>query len=401
MLWATLVMALREVRRNALRSFLTMLGIMIGVGAVIAMVTIGEGATQKVRADVGALGENLLVVSPGAARRGPERTPATPFQMEDVEAIRREITGIQILAPTAQSSTTLVVGNQNWPTSAIGIDDAFFEVRGYKIDQGRTFSDIEMSSGSPACILGKTVRENLFGEAMPMGKRIRIKQMSCLVVGVLSPKGQAAVGGDQDDVVLLPLAAFQRRVAGNQNIGSVYIQTERAELTASVQSQIEDLLRERRRIVPGALDDFNVRNMQEIADTMSSVTASLTGLLGGIAAVSLLVGGIGIMNIMLVSVTERTREVGTRLAIGALASEVLLQFLVEAVVLSMLGGILGICFGLSLSYAATRALSLPYSISPATIAGAFGFSAAVGVAFGYLPARKAAGLNPIEALRHE
>lgn len=401
MLWATLVMALREVRRNALRSFLTMLGIMIGVGAVIAMVTIGEGATQKVRADVGALGENLLVVSPGAARRGPERTPATPFQIDDVEAIRREVTGIQILAPTAQSGTTAVYGNQNWPTNTIGIDEAFFEVRGYKIDTGRSLSESEMSIGTAACILGKTVRDNLFGETSPLGKRIRIKQMSCLIVGVLAPKGQAAVGGDQDDVVLMPLRAFQRRVAGNQNIGSIYVQSAGTQWTASVQSQIEDLLRERRRVAPGALDDFNVRNMQEIADTMSSVTASLTGLLGGIAAVSLLVGGIGIMNIMLVSVTERTREVGTRLAIGALASEVLLQFLVEAVVLSMLGGMLGIAFGLSLSYAATQALSLPYSISPATVAGAFGFSAAVGVAFGYLPARKAAGLNPIEALRHE
>ncbi len=283
----------------------------------------------------------------------------------------------------------------------IGIDEAFFDVRGYKIDIGRNFSDSELSLGSASCILGKTVRENLFGTTAPMGKRIRIKQMSCLVVGVLVPKGQAAVGGDQDDVVLLPLRAFQRRIAGNQNIGSVYVQSASAEVTASVQAQIEDLLRERRRVAPGALDDFNVRNMQEIADTMSSVTASLTGLLGGIAAVSLLVGGIGIMNIMLVSVTERTREVGTRLAIGALASEVLMQFLVEAVVLSMLGGILGITFGLSLSYAATQALSLPYSVSPATVAGAFGFSAAVGVAFGYLPARKAARLNPIEALRHE
>jgi len=401
MIWATLLMALREVRRNALRSFLTMLGIMIGVGAVIAMVTIGEGATQKVRADVGALGENLLVVSPGAARRGPERTPATPFELADVEAIRREVTGIQIVAPTAQSSATVVYGNQNWPTSAIGMDEAFLDVRGYKIDVGRTLSDTEMSTGSASCVLGKTVRENLFGETSPVGKRIRVKQMSCLVVGVLAPKGQAAVGGDQDDVVLMPLRAFQRRIAGNQNIGSVYVQSAGAAWTASVQSQIEDLLRERRRVAPGALDDFNVRNMQEIADTMSSVTASLTGLLGGIAAVSLLVGGIGIMNIMLVSVTERTREVGTRLAIGALASEVLMQFLVEAVVLSMLGGTLGIAFGLSLSYAATKALTLPYSISPLTVAGAFGFSAAVGVAFGYLPARKAAHLNPIEALRHE
>jgi putative ABC transport system permease protein len=341
------------------------------------------------------------VVSPGAARRGPERTPATPFQQDDVDAIRREIGGIQTIAPTAQSNATVVYGNQNWPTSVIGMDEALLEVRGYKIDAGRSLSETEMAMGTAACILGKTVRENLFGTDMPMGKRIRIKQMSCLVVGVLAPKGQAAVGGDQDDVVLLPLRAFQRRVAGNWNVGSVYVQSVDASVTASVQAQIEDLLRERRRVAAGALDDFTVRNMQEIADTMSSVTASMTSLLGGIAAVSLLVGGIGIMNIMLVSVTERTREVGTRLAIGALASEVLMQFLVEAVVLSMLGGILGIIFGLSLSYAATSALTLPYSISPMTVALAFCFSAAVGVAFGYLPARKAAHLNPIEALRHE
>ncbi|MDI1449645.1 ABC transporter permease [Polyangium sp. 6x1] len=401
MLWATLIMSLREVRKNALRSFLTMLGIMIGVGAVIAMVTIGEGATQKVRSDVGALGENMLVVSPGAARRGPERTAGNPFQKDDVEAIEREVTGIKALSPTAQSNTTVVVGNQNWPTSVIGVDEGYFEVRGYKIEMGRSFSEVEAASGTPVCIIGKTVRDNLFPGAMPMGQRIRVKQVSCLVVGLLASKGQAAMGGDQDDVVLMPLRAFQRRIAGNNNISSVYLQVEDAQATSSVQAQVEDLLRERRRIQPGAVDDFNVRNMQEIADTMSSVTASMTGLLGGIAAVSLLVGGIGIMNIMLVSVTERTREVGTRLAIGALASEVLLQFLVEAVVLALLGGILGILFGLSLSYAATQSLSLPFVISPGTVAGAFAFSAAVGVIFGYLPARKAARLNPIEALRHE
>jgi putative ABC transport system permease protein len=401
MLWSTLVMALREVKRNALRSFLTMLGVMIGVGAVIAMVTIGEGATQKVRSDVSALGENLLVISPGAARRGPERTPAVPFDRRDVEAIEREVSGIKNLAPTASTNTTVVFGNQNWPTSIMGAEEAYFEVRGYKIELGREFADTELSAGTPVCIVGKTVRENLFGQTNPIGQRIRIKQVSCLVIGVLAPKGQAAMGGDQDDVVLMPLSAVQRRLAGNQNIGSIYLQSEDAQTTASVQAAVEDLLRERRRIQPGALDDFSVRNMQEIADTMSSVTASLTGLLGGIAAVSLLVGGIGIMNIMLVSVTERTREVGTRLAIGALAREVLMQFLVEAVVLSMLGGLLGILFGLGLSYAATKGLSLPFSVSPEVVFGAFAFSAAVGVIFGFLPARKAARLNPIEALRHE
>ncbi|HZF55373.1 MAG TPA: ABC transporter permease [Polyangiaceae bacterium] len=401
MLWSTIVMSLREVRRNALRSFLTMLGIMIGVGAVIAMVTIGEGATQKVRSDVSALGENLLVVRPGAAMRGPVRSQAKPFGKQDIVAIEREIPGLLAIAPSASSSVTAVYGNLNWPTSVTGVDSSYLDVRGYTIDQGRTFSDNEITGGVPVCILGKTVKDNLFGEASPLGQRVRLNRISCLVVGLLVSKGQAAMGGDQDDTVLLPLTAFQRRIAGNRDISTVYLQTEEGQSTAVVQGQVESLLRERRRIKPDGVDDFTVRNMQEIADTMSSVTASLTGLLGGIAAVSLLVGGIGIMNIMLVSVTERTREVGTRLAIGALAREVLLQFLVEAVVLAMLGGTLGIIFGLSLSYAATQGMSLPFIVTPSVVVGAFAFSAAVGVVFGFLPARKAALLNPIEALRHE
>lgn len=401
MLWLTLVMSMREIRRNALRSFLTMLGIVIGVGAVIAMVTIGQGATQKVRNDVSALGDNLLVISPSAVRRGPVRTPATPFDRRDVEAIQREVPGVKAVAPTAQNGATAVFGNQNWPTSLQGVEDGYFDVRGYTIELGRRFNETEIAQGQPVCILGKAVRESLFGQESPISERIRVGRLSCLVVGVLAGKGQAASGGNQDDVILAPLVAFQRRVAGNRNITTIYLQTQEGQSTAAVQGQIEELLRERRRIEAGGTDDFTVRNMQEIADAMSSITASLTGLLGGIAAVSLLVGGIGIMNIMLVSVTERTREVGTRLAIGALASEVLLQFLVEAVVLALIGGVIGIAFGLTLSYLATKSLALPFMIAPEVVMGAFAFSAAVGVAFGYLPARKAARLNPIEALRHE
>jgi len=329
MLWTTLIMALREVRRNALRSFLTTLGIVIGVGAVIAMVTIGEGATQKVRSEVSALGENLLVISPRVMRQGGVRVPAKPFERSDVEAITREVPGIKALAPTASSNTTVVYGHQNWPTSVVGMESGFLEVRGYQIELGRTFSDTELGAGLPVCILGKTTKDNLFGEVSPLEERVRVGRVSCLVVGVLASKGQAAMGGDQDDVLLMPLAAFQRRIAGHRDITSMYLQIEEAQSTQAVQAQVEALLRERRHIQDGAEDDFYVRNVQEIADAMSNITASLTGLLGGIAAVSLLVGGIGIMNIMLVSVTERTREVGTRLAIGALASEVLLQFLVE------------------------------------------------------------------------
>lgn len=401
MLWVTFIMSLREVRKNALRSFLTMLGIVIGVGAVIAMVTIGKGATQKVRNDVSALGDNLLVVSPGAAQRGPVRTAAVPFERQDIEAIQREVPGLKAVAPAASTSATVVYGNQNWPSNITGAEEGFFTVRGYAVESGRSFSELEIASGTPVCILGKTVKDNLFGAESPLNQRIRAGRLSCLVVGVLASKGTAAMGGDQDDVVLVPLIAFQRRLSGKRDISTVYLQTEEGQSTAAVQSQVEALLRERRSIPPGGIDNFNVRNMQEIAEAMSSITSALTGLLGGIAAVSLLVGGIGIMNIMLVSVTERTREVGTRLAIGALASEVLLQFLVEAVVLSTIGGIVGIGFGLALSYLAVQSLALPYIIAPEVVFGAFAFSAAVGVVFGYLPARKAARLNPIEALRHE
>ncbi len=401
MIWAILAMALRQIRRNAVRSFLTMLGIMIGVGAVIALVTLGEGATSKVKSDISKLGDNLLIVSPGADRRGPEVSVATPFTAADLEAIREEVAGVRLAAPTVQKGALVVAGNLNWRTSITGTTNEYLEVRGYEVERGRSFTEQEVTAGQPLCVIGTTVEKQLFPGGEALGQYVRVDRIGCEIIGVLASKGQSSMGQDQDDLVLVPLRMAQRRLIGNTDIGTIYVTVDAAEDTAQTKTDIEDLLRQRRRIQPDAEDDFRVRDLQEIASAMSSATGALTSLLGAIAAVSLLVGGIGIMNIMLVNVTERTREIGTRLAIGALAREVLLQFLVEAIVLSTTGGVIGVALGLGGSYAGTRALGMPFVIQPGIVLVAFGFSAMIGVVFGYLPARKAANLNPIEALRHE
>ena len=401
MILLSFVMALREIRRNTLRSFLTMLGIVIGVGAVIALVTIGQGATAKVQADIGKLGTNLLIVSPGAMRRSSGFTASKGFDKEDVDAISHNVLGVERVAPTVNRQALIVWGNKNWRTGVTGTTSAYLAVRDYKVDKGRKPTDAEFASGRPLCVIGTTPAKELFGTTDPIGASIRVDKLSCEVIGVLASKGQSGIGQDQDDVVLMPLRAVQRRLAGNNDVGSIYVTVAQSRSTALVRDRIENLLRDRRRIAANAESDFSVRDMKEIAEAMSSATGALTGLLGAIAGVSLLVGGIGIMNIMLVNVTERTREIGIRLAIGALASEVLLQFLVEAVVLSMFGGIIGIGLGLVGSYFATNALGLPFALMPEILVLSFGFSALIGVAFGYLPAHKAARLNPIEALRHE
>ncbi len=401
MIWAIVAMALRQIRRNAVRSFLTMLGIMIGVGAVIALVTLGEGATSKVKSDISKLGDNLLIVSPGADRRGPEVSVATPFTAADLEAIREEVAGVRLAAPTVQKGALVVAGNLNWRTSITGTTNEYLEVRGYEVERGRSFTEQEVTAGQPLCVIGTTVEKQLFPGGEALGQYVRVDRIGCEIIGVLASKGQSSMGQDQDDLVLVPLRMAQRRLIGNTDIGTIYVTVDAAEDTAQTKTDIEDLLRQRRRVQPDAEDDFRVRDLQEIASAMSSATGALTSLLGAIAAVSLLVGGIGIMNIMLVNVTERTREIGTRLAIGALAREVLLQFLVEAIVLSTTGGVIGVALGLGGSYAGTRALGMPFVIQPGIVLVAFGFSAMIGVVFGYLPARKAANLNPIEALRHE
>jgi len=402
-IWETFLLAQREIRRNVLRSSLTILGIVIGVAAVITMVTLGGGATAQVTKDISSLGSNMLLMRPGQGFRGPGGASSTSpmFKMEDVEALSREISGLAAVAPSSNRIIQAIYGNENWSTTVTGTTNAFLEVRNWALTSGRAFTSADTRAGKAVCIIGSTVRKELFGGLDPLGVSIRLQKLSFQVIGVLESKGQSSFGSDQDDVVLIPIIAFQRRIAGNQDVASIYLSAKDGVSTEKVKKDVETLMRERRRIGNDQDDDFNVRDLKEIIQALTSSTRVLTALLAAVAAVSLLVGGIGIMNIMLVSVTERTREIGTRLAIGALEKEVLMQFLVEAVVLSCFGGIIGIILGLSAALAGAHALNIPFLFNLKIVSLAFVFSAAVGVIFGYFPARKAARLNPIEALRHE
>lgn len=401
MWWNAFLLALREIRRNVMRSFLTILGVVIGVAAVIVMVTIGTGATAQVTAQVASLGSNLLQVRIGQRMGFGLSTTAPPFKLADVEAIKRDISAVATATPTNAYPVTAIVGNENWSTSVVGTDNEFFTVRNWELSAGRKFTSGELHAGKAVCVIGATVRKELFGGQDPLGNKIRIKQLSCHVIGELVAKGQTMMGTDQDDLIILPLRTFQRRIAGNQDISRIQVSVKDGADTARAQRDIERLLRERRHIGRNEDDNFMVMDMKEIASMLSGITQVLTALLGSVAAVSLFVGGIGIMNIMLVSVTERTREIGIRLAIGALEREVLLQFLVEAVVLSSFGGLFGIVLAIIASLGLTSLLQVPYVFSPGIMLLAFVFSAAVGVFFGYFPARKAASLDPIDALRHE
>lgn len=320
--------------------------------------------------------------------------------LEDAVAIR-QIAGLSAVAPVASKQMLAVLGNRNWRTSVTGITNDYLVARGHVVEKGRELTPGEVASGRAVCLVGVTVVRELFGSGDPLGAAVRLGRVSCTIVGVLASKGASMGGNDNDDTVLLPIKAFHRRIAGNTDVAMIFVSVGEGRSTSSIKSQIESLMRERRRIAAGGADDFNVRDMQEIIETVSSTTNMMTALLGAVAAVSLLVGGIGIMNIMLVSVTERTREIGIRLAVGALGRDVLLQFLIEAITLSLLGGTFGVLLGLGGAFAITRALKMPFLVSPNMVVLAFAFSAFVGVLFGYLPARKAAHLDPIEALRHE
>ncbi|MCG6897480.1 MAG: ABC transporter permease [Thiocapsa sp.] len=401
MLGNSLLLALREIRRNVLRSVLTILGIVIGVAAVIVMVTLGEGATLQVRKQIEALGSNLLIVLPGQ-RMGPGMSQDAPaFDPEDITALRREIPALAAVAPAATQPVTAIVGNENWSTSATGSDNQYLAARAWSLAAGRSFNEGELRSGKAVCILGETVRRALFGTQDPLGQRVRLKKLSCEVIGLLRAKGQSGMGRDQDDLVLMPLRTLQRRISGNQDVPVVYLSVEKGRSMEQAKADVERLLRERRHLARSEEDNFSVRDMREIASMLTGTTQVLTALLGAVASVSLLVGGIGIMNIMLVSVTERTREIGIRLAVGAREGDVLLQFLVEAVVLSAFGGLLGILLALGAAVGLAHLLQVPFVFNGAIAALAFLFSAAVGVVFGYFPARRAARLDPIEALRHE
>ena len=401
MFFETLKLAVQAISRNALRSVLTVLGIVIGVGAVIAMVTIGNGTTAKVTADLAKLGTNLLSVNPGQFGPGRASSEAKPFNYRDVEAMKSQLLGARAVAPLAQKTATVIYGTENRSTTVVGTSNDYFITQDWGLSTGRTFLDSEMRGGRAACIIGETVRSKLFGREAAVGKSIRVGSVSCEVIGILEAKGQSSFGSDQDDTIVMPIRTLHRRLAGNTNISRIFVSARNGGETAKIQRDIEWLLRERRKIAPGKEDDFSVHDMKQIMQATAGTTAMLTGLLGAVAAVSLLVGGIGIMNIMLVSVTERTREIGIRLAIGALESQVLMQFLIEAVSLSIFGGIIGVLLGLGLAFLATTALGVPFIVSSGIVILAFAFAALVGVVFGYFPARRAARLDPIEALRHE
>ena len=401
MLGTTLLLAFREIRRHLMRSFLTVLGIVIGVAAVVTMVQLGNGATAAVQQQISSLGANLLTIRPGQGfGRGGGGPPPPPFAPEDVDAIRAQIAGIRAAAPQAQSSVTAVYNVSNWQTTLNGTTSDYFVAQQWPVMSGRYWSAADEQAGKAVCLVGTTVQKNLFQSRDPVGTRIRVGNVSCDVIGLLASRGQ---GGfiDQNDIIVTPIKMVQRRFKGNRDVNTIMLAVDDAYDSGAVQQEITKLLRERRHLEPGQQDNFNIFDARQISQTLSSTTTILTTVMGAVAAVSLIVGGIGIMNIMLVSVTERTREIGIRLAIGALGQEVLLQFLVEAVVLASLGGLIGLLLALAASIGGSKLINVPFLFNPQINLLAFAFSAAIGIVFGYFPARRAASLNPIDALRHE
>lgn len=409
MLLSVIMLALRSVRRNLLRSFLTILGIVIGVSAVITMVTLGNGATRAIATQITSLGTNLLIINPGQRQPGGGGGGARgvpQFTEADGEAIAAQIGGVAAVAPQGRASVTVVANGRNWVTTVTGSSNAWFDTGNWKLAAGRRFDADELRAGAAVCLLGETVRAELFGGTAGltgMGRQVRVKQFSCEVIGILAAKGQGGMG-DQDDLVLVPLHTLQRRVTGGRKVSMLAVSMEDGSDSTLLKASLRQLLRERRSLGAdggaGADDNFNIFDTQQ-AETLSSTMGVLTSLLGAVAAVSLLVGGIGIMNIMLVSVTERTREIGLRLAVGALENEVLLQFLIEAMVLCALGGVVGVVLATGASLGLAQLMGVPYRFDIGINLLALLFSLSIGVLFGYFPARRAARMDPIEALRHE
>jgi len=404
MLWNAFTIALREIRRTPTRAFLTVLGVIIGVSAVITMVTLGQATTDAVKAQISNLGSNLLVLRPGAGF-GPRMPSAgvPNFTEQDAVLLREQIPGIAAVAPVRNGSFNTIYLNNARSSTVTGSTISYFQIGKWTAAEGRIFSETEERSGAAVCVIGATVRKELFGDENPIGAKIRIGTASFDVIGVLASKGQAGMG-DQDDTIVVPLSSLQRRLRGsasNQNIGQINISAADNVDTTLLLPAINSFMRQRRHLQANQENNFNVFDTRQIADTLSSSTRMMTMLLAAVAGVSLLVGGIGIMNIMLVSVTERTREIGIRLSIGATAHEVLLQFLVEAITLSCVGGLIGIALALGLCAGLSRIISVSFHFNTEINVIAFLFSAAVGVLFGYAPARRAAKLDPIDALRHE
>ncbi|MDM5272706.1 ABC transporter permease [Sulfurovum sp. zt1-1] len=395
--------ALREIRRNLMRSLLTAVGIVIGIASVIAMVNIGKGASQSITQSVEQLGSNTLYIMPGQ-RRGPGSRGAVekPFKKKDLETLRSSIYALNAISPVESGSMTVVYKEQNYRTNIRGVENEYFQIQNWKMQAGREFEQNELRRGQNVCILGQTVIDNLSATPKSMiGQKIRLKNFSCSVIGVLEIKGANTFGHDQDDVVLVPFTLFQRRIGGSDNIHLMMAEVKENVPLEEARVQIERVLRERRHIEKNEEDDFQVRSMTALLDTISQVTTVLTVMLGAVAAISLVVGGIGIMNIMLVSVTERTREIGIRMAVGAMAKDILIQFLIESIVLSGLGGVVGILSGMLITFGVAKWLDIVLVIDPSITVIALIFSMLIGIIFGIIPARKAAQMNPIDALRYE
>ncbi len=403
----SLLIAVRALRVNKMRALLTMLGIIIGIAAVIAMVAIGAGASKMISDQIASIGSNLLLVLPGSTTSGGLRTGsggAPTLTYDDAKAIKAECPSVLEVAPMVRGSAQVVYGNQNWSTVIQGTTPGVLTVRDWPLVEGRNISQSDVDGASKNCLIGQTVAENLFGAEDPIGKIIRIKQVPFTVIGLLDHKGQSPQGQDQDDVIYIPLTTAQRKVFGSQfpnSVGAMLIQARSAEVLSSAETEVTSLLDQRHRIGPAKERDFTVRNLSEILAVSEQSSKVMSILLGAVASISLVVGGIGIMNIMLVSVTERTREIGIRMAIGAKQHDILLQFLTEAVLLTTCGGIVGMIVGVAGAMAVSRIMSWPTLISTQSIIIAFLFSAGVGIFFGFYPARKAASLNPIDALRYE
>jgi len=400
LLWTTVVLAFRQLLRNKARSALTSLGILIGVAAVIAMVNISSGATAAVENALASIGQDVLFVVPGGDR-GPHAGTVKPFADADVTALRRDLDGVVGVAPVSQRSMTATAGEQSHLTQVTGSNADYIAALRWELALGRDITDGEHLSGADVCVLGHTVVEELFGAQDPLGQEVRVDKLSCQVIGTLRPKGENMFGQDQDDLLLVPLRGFQRRIQGSRDISLIFVSFAEGTDSNTLKADTTALLRQRRHIRQGSEDDFSVRDMAEVLGMLDTVSTVLTSLLAAVAAVSLLVGGIGIMNIMLVSVTERTREIGIRLAVGALARDVLLQFLVESMVLSAVGGTVGVLVGYLGSLAVTSLMDFPMHFDPLVAIGAMLFSGLLGVVFGFFPARRAARMEPIDALRHQ
>jgi len=399
---STVSLALEALLANKMRSLLTTLGIVIGVAAVVTMQSMGEGATAYVGNAISGMGTNMLIAVPGASRGfGPAALGVPLFTMKDIELVRSRARAVRYVSAVNARSLRLVAGGNGRTTPTNGVTPEYFEIRGWGTTLGRLHTREDERQASLVCVIGVTVAESLFPGSSPLGREIRVHELPCRVIGVLDPKGAAAFGNDQDDVVFMPFSTFSRRIVGNERVGVIMASAAEGGRIDEAKAQVTSILRRQRRILPGEEDDFAVRDPREIQALLQSVTGVLTALLAGVAAISLMVGGIGIMNIMLVSVTERTREIGVRLAVGARAGDILSQFLVEATILSGLGGVIGVVVGLGAAVAVARGLHIPFVVPVLATPIAFGVSVLVGMGFGVVPARKAAHLNPLAALRFE